>query len=134
MAVRPQHRAVSLFATSDDFSVMEGNMSMVLFHALFRELAEREIRTVTVFPNTAVTCDLPDLVIRLVDRYDIFLGKLFSAREKDLDDLRAMSPLLDRAVLDRQSIDTTRSLQAEHKLLENATKNWRIVYGTPLPR
>jgi hypothetical protein len=33
--------------------------------------------------------------VALVDRYDIFLGKLFSARRKDRNDLRTLLPVLD---------------------------------------
>jgi len=113
-------------------------------HDLLNKLAQRYGLRLTHFQSHYLPAgwesrlhhveDYGNLRVRLVDLYDIFLGKLFSAREKDLDDLRALSPLIDRAVLDRQFIATTDSLRNEPKLIENAAGNWRILFGTQLPR
>ena len=42
------------------------------------------------------------LQIYALDVYDIFLGKLFSKRDKDLDDLRAIEPKIDKVQLTKQ--------------------------------
>jgi hypothetical protein len=73
------------------------------------------------------------LHVFLVDGYDVFLSKLFSHREKDLDDLRAVAPLLDKEALVRNFRETTAPLRAEARLLQAAEKNWYILYGEPLP-
>ena len=57
------------------------------------------------------------LEVFLVHPYDIFLGKLFSSREKDRDDLRVLAGGLDRTALAARYV----------------TANWYIVYGEPLP-
>jgi hypothetical protein len=74
-----------------------------------------------------------NLQVQLVDACDIFLGKLFSAREKDRDDLRALQQVLDPQTPVRQLVATTAVLRTEPTLLQNAQRNWYIVFGTPLP-
>lgn len=73
------------------------------------------------------------LDVYTVNPYDIFLGKLFSSRSKDLDDLRAMKPLMDKKALTEQLLTTTTSLLGEAALREAATKNWYILFGEELP-
>ncbi len=69
----------------------------------------------------------------LVDRYDVFLSKLFSHREKDRDDLREVSPQLDRETLVRRLRETTAALRSDDRLRQAAEKNWYILYGESLP-
>ncbi|MFN4258331.1 MAG: DUF6036 family nucleotidyltransferase [Gemmataceae bacterium] len=76
---------------------------------------------------------LGKLQVSLVDVYDIFLSKLFSAREKDRDDLRQLAPRLDRPTLIRRLCDTTAALRADVQLRTQAEKNWFILYGERLP-
>jgi hypothetical protein len=76
---------------------------------------------------------LGGLQVFVVDVYDIFLSKLFSAREKDRDDLRMLAPGLDRDTLIRHYKDTTATLRADPTLLKQATDNWYILFGEPLP-
>jgi Nucleotidyltransferase of unknown function (DUF6036) len=74
-----------------------------------------------------------DLEILLVDAIDLFVGKLFSARTKDRDDLRAMARHLDKTAIENRLRDSAGSLIAEPRLKQFATDNWFIIYGQPLP-
>jgi hypothetical protein len=71
--------------------------------------------------------------VSLVDAYDVFLGKLFSARMKDRDDLRMLAPQLDKETIMRRWRDTTQDLLAAPGLREQAEQNWYIIYGESLP-
>jgi Nucleotidyltransferase of unknown function (DUF6036) len=73
------------------------------------------------------------LDVYLVDVYDIFLGKLFSARTKDLDDLRAIKPNIDKNFLAQQFKATTVALLQEPSLKQAAERNWYILFGEGLP-
>jgi hypothetical protein len=73
------------------------------------------------------------LQVFLVDVHDVFLSKLFSAREKDRDDLRALAPQLDRETVVRRLKETTTAWQGEAYLLQRAQENWQILYGEALP-
>jgi hypothetical protein len=75
-----------------------------------------------------------DLRVYLVDVYDIFLGKLFSKRAKDLDDLRMLAPQLDKATLLQKLKDTTAALQKDPLLLPLAQASWYIVFGEAFPQ
>jgi hypothetical protein len=68
-----------------------------------------------------------------VNAYDIFVGKLFSNRTKDLDDLRAMKPLIDKQKLHNRLSDTTASLMNDPSLRHAARHNWYILFGEDLP-
>jgi hypothetical protein len=68
-----------------------------------------------------------------VDVYDVFLGKLFSKREKDRDDLRLLLPALERDTLTRRLATTCAGLLGEASLRQNAEHNWYILTGQPLP-
>jgi hypothetical protein len=67
-----------------------------------------------------------------VDVDDVFLGKLFSKREKDRDDLRLLLPALQRDTLVRR-FPTCAGLLGEPGLRQNAEHNWYILTGQPLP-
>src|SRR5262245_59910520 len=73
------------------------------------------------------------LEVFLVEPYDVLLSKLFSHRDKDLDDLRAVAPQLDRETLIRKFRETTAPLRGDPGLLRAAERNWYILYGEPLP-
>ena len=73
------------------------------------------------------------LDVFLVDPLDIVVGKLFSARAKDLDDVRMLSARLDRnAVIQRLQASAGR-LASDSALRTAAERNWYVVYGEPLP-
>jgi Nucleotidyltransferase of unknown function (DUF6036) len=71
--------------------------------------------------------------VYLVDVYDVFLSKLYSIREKDRDDLRAVAPQLDKDTLVRKLKETTGSMLASAELRQRAEQNWYILYGESLP-
>ena len=71
--------------------------------------------------------------VYLVDPIDVFLSKLFSKRTKDLDDLRALAPQLDKQTIVQRLRETTASLRADESFRQAGEKNWYIVYGEPLP-
>jgi hypothetical protein len=73
------------------------------------------------------------LRVELVDEYDLFVGKLFSAREKDRDDLRSMLPLLDRTKIVERMQSSAGAMMNEPSLRDSAARNWFILCGTPLP-
>lgn len=75
-----------------------------------------------------------DMDVYFVDAIDIFLGKLTSIRTKDLDDLRALAPQFDKAVLVQRLKDTMQSTLACEPLHERAQKNWYIIFGEDLPQ
>ena len=72
------------------------------------------------------------LQVFLVDVYDVFLSKLFSAREKDRDDLRALWPQLDRERLMDLLRTAAGGLLGEGTLRQNAAANWYILSGEAL--
>jgi hypothetical protein len=74
-----------------------------------------------------------ELDVLVVNVYDLFVGKLFSRREKDLDDLRVLLPQLDRGTVQNRIRTTTASFRADPKLLEAAERNWYVLTGDPLP-
>jgi len=74
------------------------------------------------------------LQVQLVDPYDIFVGKLFSARDKDRDDLRALVPQFDKDTIVGRLHDTTQRLQADANLKKHAETNWYILFGENLPQ
>lgn len=73
------------------------------------------------------------LQVYLVDVYDVFLSKLFSARDKDRDDLRFLQPQLDKETLVRKLRETTAGFRSEENLRKRAESNWYILYGESLP-
>jgi hypothetical protein len=73
------------------------------------------------------------LDVFLVDPVDILLSKLFSAREKDMDDLRVLAPALDRSTVEARLRNNCTSLLGESSRRANADRNWYIVFGDQLP-
>ena len=73
------------------------------------------------------------LQIYLVDVYDVLLSKLFSARDKDRDDLRFILPNLEKDVFVRRLKETCAGFLVAPRLRELAEKNWYILYGEALP-
>lgn len=73
------------------------------------------------------------LQIALLDVYDVFLSKLFSARDKDFDDLRVLLPQLEKETTVRKLRETTQDMLAAAGLREKAEKNWYILTGESLP-
>lgn len=73
------------------------------------------------------------LDVDLIDPYDIVVGKLFSNREKDLDDLRVLAGQLEKARIEQRLRESAASLRADENLSQNAARNWYIVYGETIP-
>lgn len=71
--------------------------------------------------------------VSIVDVYDVFISKLFSAREKDLDDLKELKPQLEKDQLERRVRNDTPGLRADEKLRLHAEENWYILYGESFP-
>lgn len=74
-----------------------------------------------------------DLDIYLVDVYDVFLSKLFSARVKDRQDLKTLAPQLDKERLVQLLKETTQSMLASSELRDRAQHNWYALFGEELP-
>jgi hypothetical protein len=113
-------------------------------HALLDEFKQRYGLLVTHFGSHYLPTgwenrlhsfgDFGDLRVYLVDVLDIFVGKLFSNRTKDLDDLRILAPQLNKATIAQHVKDTTKALQKDPNLLSLAQKSWSIVFGEALPQ
>jgi hypothetical protein len=73
------------------------------------------------------------LEVSLIDPQDVVLSKLFSARDKDLADLRQLLPFTDRQLLARRLRDDCTGLLAEPALQRNAERNWYVLTGEALP-
>jgi len=73
------------------------------------------------------------LDVWLVDRHDTWLGKLFSPREKDRDDLRLVAPVLDKTILQQGLGIACGTFLSQPQLRRNASDNWYIVFGENLP-
>jgi len=72
------------------------------------------------------------LDVRRADPRDIFVGKRFSRREKDRDDLRALANQFDKPSVVQLLLDDSQSLLGEPGGLAQARKNWCILDGEPL--
>jgi len=70
----------------------------------------------------------------LLDVYDVFLSKLFSARIKDMGDLRMLKLQLDRALLVDKLKTTCAAFMTDPRLLQIAKDNWHILFGEDLPQ
>ena len=68
-----------------------------------------------------------------VDPVDIFVGKLFSARTKDLDDLRVLAPQFDKSKIVDRFCESAGPLRNEKQLADHAARNWYIVFGETPP-
>jgi hypothetical protein len=73
------------------------------------------------------------LDVHLIDTLDIFIGKLFSARLKDRDDLRHLVRRLEKTKIESRLRSTASALLAVPLLAKNASANWYILYGQELP-
>jgi hypothetical protein len=76
---------------------------------------------------------LGQLEVHLLDPYDIALGKMFSNREKDRDDLRVLVPQLNKAQFVARLNSDAAALVGEQRLRTAAEKNWYILFGETLP-
>ncbi len=73
-----------------------------------------------------------NLQVKLVDAVDIFVSKLFSARQKDRDDLLAVFRSLDKnSIVER--LKEVVAWRREQRSLVSAQNNWFVVYGEQLP-
>jgi len=77
--------------------------------------------------------DFGSIKLYSVDVCDIFLGKLFSVRAKDLDDLRSLKPNIVKDHLVKQLLTTAQDFLKEPSLKKSAEKNWYILFGEHLP-
>jgi hypothetical protein len=112
-------------------------------HALLEELQKRYGLLLTHFQSHYLPLgweqrlhhagQFGSLDVYTVDVHDIFLGKLFSARAKDLDDLRAIKPRVSKTDLSTKLAASGMSLLNELTLRSNAEKNWYILFGEALP-
>jgi hypothetical protein len=112
-------------------------------HGLLDRLAKRYGLRLTHFQSHYLPIGWRDRVhslgrfgqldVFLVDVYDVVVSKLFSAREKDLDDLRAVASRIDKHHLESRVRQSAAPLRGEQRLAENARRNWYVVYGEPLP-
>jgi hypothetical protein len=73
------------------------------------------------------------LDVFLVDPIDIFVGKLFSKRTKDRDDLRMLMNALDRQKIVERLASSAQGLIADPILRGDAERNWYVLYGDALP-
>jgi hypothetical protein len=74
-----------------------------------------------------------ELHVYLVDPYDVMVSKLCSKRAKDLDDLRAMEPKIDKPLLADRLKTAAAALLAEQRLREAAQHNWYVLFDEQLP-
>ena len=85
--------------------------------------------------NRAQSFDLfGRLSVYLVDPYDVFLSKLFSARVKDMGDMRMLTPQLSKETIVQRFKDTCGSFLAAPRLKEIAQDNWHVLFGEELPQ
>jgi hypothetical protein len=112
-------------------------------HALLESLAQRYQLQLTHFQSHYLPAGwetrlhslepFGKLQVALVDVLDVFAGKLFSARTKDLDDLRQLMPPLEREVVVRHLHDHCSAHLREPALRAQAEQNWYILTGEALP-
>lgn len=72
------------------------------------------------------------LTVTSVDPIDIAIGKLFSARAKDRDDLRMLAALYSKFDWLTHVQTAGQTLWNEPQLRQNAQKNWYILFGESL--
>ncbi|HZZ45120.1 MAG TPA: DUF6036 family nucleotidyltransferase [Tepidisphaeraceae bacterium] len=85
---------------------------------------DKRLRSAGVFGNLSVL---------VVDVYDVFVGKLFSVREKDRDDLRMLKQRLDREKIVQRLQETAGKLREEPRMVLAAEENWFVLFGEKLP-
>ena len=112
-------------------------------HELLAELAQRYRLRLTHFQSHYLPAGwkgrlksvgrFGKLDVFVVDEIDILVGKLFSSREKDRDDVRTLSGQIEKQIIaDRLRLAGQAHL-AEPALRRNAEKNWYVIYGEALP-
>jgi hypothetical protein len=70
-----------------------------------------------------------NLTVYLVDAIDVFVSKLFGARDKDQSDLQVLIGQLDRQAILERITNHCQPLLADAKLREQAIQNWYILTG-----
>jgi len=78
--------------------------------------------------------DFGRLSVFILDVHDVFLSKLFSARIKDMGDLRMLVPQLDKATVIEKLRASCGPFLKEPHLLKIAQDNWHILFGEDLPQ
>jgi hypothetical protein len=112
-------------------------------HALLDELARRYGLQLTHFQSHFLPRGwerrvkslgrFGQLEVFVVDTCDVFVGKLFSQRAKDLDDLRVLAPQLNEATIEQRVRESASSLVSDASLAQNARHNWYILFGSLFP-
>lgn len=112
-------------------------------HDLLDQMVKRYGLALAHFQSHYLPAGWPDRVsslgrfgkldVFLVDMYDVLLSKVFSDRNKDLDDLRAAAPRVDKQTLESRLRRCAGPLLGEPQLAQSESLNWYIVYGEPLP-
>lgn len=129
--------------TDDIYVVNEVPASLRSQHELLNRLADRHGLLLTHFQSHY----LPDgyqsrlhflgrlrsVDVYLVDPLDILVGKLFSRREKDLDDLRMLKPTFEIEEITDRVKTSGGSLLSDIQFRSNAERNWYILFGDSLP-
>jgi hypothetical protein len=117
--VRDDHALINALESS--YGLKLGDVQTHYFPAGWRD----RVHSLDVFDH---------LHVFLVDVYDVALSKLFSARLKDLEDLRVLKPQLDKEVLTTRFRSCAGDFLAAPRLKQLAQDNWQILYGEPLPQ
>jgi hypothetical protein len=129
---------------TDDIDVVDGlPASMVDRHTLFDDLLRRYGLHLAHFQSHFLPAGwekrlrslgrFEKLDVFLVDPCDVLLSKLFSPRDKDLDDLRAAMRAIDKAELATRLQQSGGPFLAEPRLAEHARRNWNVLFGESLP-
>jgi hypothetical protein len=74
------------------------------------------------------------LQVSLVDVYDVFLSKLFSARMKDMADLKVLLGKLDKEIVVSRFLATCKDFLSAPRLKDIVEQNWQVLYGEALPQ
>ena len=133
-----------LSRATDDIDVVDEVPEVIrVEHALLEGLAARYGLRLTHFQSHYLPSGWSDRVesigrfgkldVFLVHPLDIFVGKLFSKRLKDRDDLRMLLPSLDKNAIENRFKASAGPLLAEPNLRDDAKKNWYILFGDELP-
>jgi hypothetical protein len=130
-------------ATDDIDIVDEIPAEISSHHALLDELTKRYALRLTHFQSHFLPTGwrtrirslgrFGELDVFLIDSCDIFVGKLFSARAKDRDDLRQLIRRIDKPKIESRLRATGSALVSNAALARNATDNWYTLFGEPLP-
>jgi len=130
---------------TDDIDIVnEVPMEIRVQHALLDSLAQRYRLKISHFQSHYLPTGwekrvhsigpIGKLQVFVVDEYDVLIGKLFSARSKDLDDLREVLPRLDSHTVRTRLTETTAALRSDAKSNHAAERNWFILFRESLPQ